>query len=91
MRQKGLTQIATLAILIVLVIVASAGSYYILKSMGKAPTFGLVPVTYFTPTPTPSGISDSDDPSVIESEFDSTTLNSFDTELDSLETSASSL
>jgi hypothetical protein len=91
MRQKGITQVLVLVILVILVAVASVSSYYILKSWGRAPVGGIVPVTYFTPTPTPTGISDSDDPSVIEAEFDSTTLDAFDSEIDSLETSASSL
>lgn len=83
MRQKGIAQIAVLIALILLVIAASAASYYILKSGGKAPTTGIVP--------TPAGVSDSDDPSVIESELDATSLDSIDNDLNNLETSASSL
>jgi len=91
MRQKGIAQIAVLLALILLVIAASAASYYILKNMGKAPTTGIVPVSYFTPAPTPAGVSDSDDPSVIESELNATSLDSIDNDLNNLETSASSL
>lgn len=91
MRQKGIAQIAVLIALILLVITVSAASYYLLKNMGKAPTTGIVPVSYFTPTPTPSGVSDSDDPSVIESELNATNLDLIDNDLNNLETSASSL
>lgn len=91
MKQKGIAQIAVLIALILLVITVSAASYYLLKNMGKAPTTGIVPVSYFTPTPTPSGVSDSDDPSVIESELDATSLDSIEGDLNNLETSASSL
>ena len=91
MRQKGTAQITVLITLILLVIAASAASYYILKSMGKAPTTGIVPVGNFTPTPTPDGVSDSEDPSVIESELNATGLDSIEGDLNNLETSASSL
>lgn len=83
MRQKGIAQIAVLLALILLVIAASAASYYILRSAGKIPTTGI--------GPTPVGISDSDDPSVIESELNTTNLDSIDSDLKNLETSASSL
>ena len=91
MRQKGIVQITVLVVLILLVITASAASYYILKSMGKAPTTGIVPVSNLTPTPTPGGVSDSDDPSVIESELNATSLDSTEGDINNLETSASSL
>jgi len=91
MRQKGIAQIAVLLALILLVVAVSAASYYILKNMGKVPTTGIVPVSYFTPAPTPAGVSDSDDPSVIESELDATNLDSVEGDLNNLETSASSL
>ena len=87
-----MTQLTVLLVLVLLVVAAAAGSYYILKGLGRAPTAGIVPVTYFTPTPTPFGeVSDSDDPDVLEAELDSTTLDSIDADLNSLETSASSL
>lgn len=91
MRQKGIAQIAVLVILTLLIVIASAVSYYLLKSMGKAPTTGIVPVRYFTPTPTPAGVSDFDDPSTIEAELDATSLDSIDNDLNDLETSAFSL
>lgn len=79
MRQKGFAQITILTLLVIVVVLASAASYYILKSAGKAPQ-------------APSGeVSDSDEASVIESELNSTTLDSIDTDIKNLETSASSL
>lgn len=90
MRQKGISQIPILVILLILVIAASAASYYVLKSAGKAPSRGIFPLV--TPTPTPSvEISDSDEPDVIESELDTTSLESVDNDLKDLETSAASL
>ena len=91
MRQKGFGQITILIALVIVVVLASAASYYILKSAGKAPSQGLVPVATSTPQAPTGEVSDSDEASVIESELNSTTLDSIDTDIQNLETSASSL
>ena len=91
--QKGSSPILVGVVIVLVILVASAASYYLLKSFGQAPTQSLVPVSQTTPVPvdTSSGISDSDDGATLESEIEDTSIDSVDSELNDLDASAASL
>lgn len=92
--QKGFSAVTLLVVLAIIFVLVSAGSFYYLKFQGKSLTSSLpfvqVAVTP-TPEPTTSGISTSTDISITEKELDETTIDSIDTELNKLDSSASSL
>lgn len=90
MREKGFSPIIVIVGLVALFIAASAGAYYFLKFTGKSP-YEKLEVSTISPTPSQAAISTSEDPKVIEKEIDDTTINSIDTDINNLETSASAL
>lgn len=92
-RQNGLAPAMALIILAILVVIVSAGAYYLLKNTGQYPseTLRTRPVDYGQPSQATSGdsgeeilVSDSDKTSDIEAELDSTSLGEFESDLDSL-------
>jgi len=82
--QKGTSVILVVVGLFLVILVASAASYYLLKSAGKIPGTA-------SPGTSVSEISDSDDATTLESEIDATTIDSIDSDLNGLDASASSL
>lgn len=96
MNQKGSSVIIlVVAIAVVAIVIASAVSFYVLKSQGKAPTY--MPLNNdYSPTsnyssPTPSSVSQKDDINTLETELDSTTTGEIDSDINNLNSSASSL
>ena len=81
-----------LVILVVVLILASGGSYFVLRSVGKTPQ-SLFPVATIvpsqtTPTPTPTpAVSESD----VKRELDDIDVGSIDSDVMELNSSASSL
>ncbi len=77
----------------VVLIVASAGAYYFLKMQGSSYTPILTgnskPYNYASPSVSP--ISNSDKTIDIQSEFNATSVNSVDTDLNQLDASSKSL
>lgn len=86
--EKGFVPVVFIMVLGVLVIGASAASYYILKKAGKVP--GSVNVSQDT-IATPLPISDSDEVVDITEEFDTTAIDSLESDFKELEASISSL
>ncbi len=92
--QKGFSSFTLIFVLVALLILVSAGSFYYLKSQGK-----VLPASFPfmqaeespSPKPTPSGVSTSTEITVVEEELDGTTIDSIDKELDELDSSASLL
>ncbi len=82
--QKGTSIVLVIGALFLIILVASAASYHLLKSAGKIPAIT-------SPTTSGTGISDSDDTKTLEEEIDTTTIDSIDADLNNLDASASSL
>lgn len=92
--QKGFSAVTLLVVLAIIFVLFSASSFYYLKFQGKIPTSNfpfLQVATTSTPEPTASGVSTSTDISTVEKELDETTIDSVETELNKLGSSASSL
>jgi hypothetical protein len=91
---QGLTPALFLIVLGVLILLASAGSYYLLKQAGKAPA---LPSFLGQPTGSPSPgatlvpVSSSGDADTIGTELESTNVGSPDEDFESLDAGASSL
>jgi len=90
MKQKGFSPIIILIVCAAIFLAASAGAYYFLKFTGKSP-YGSSTKTEVSQTESMSEISTSDDSGVIKKELDNTTIDSIDSDLQNLETQASSL
>ena len=86
--EKGFVPVFLITVLGILIIGASAAFFYILKQAGKAP--GPVSVLQKT-VATPLPISDSDELVDIANEFDTTEIESLESDFKELETSISSL
>lgn len=82
--QKGTSILLVIGALFLIILVASAASYYLLKSAGKIPETT-------SPATSATGISDADDAKTLGGELDATTIDSIDADLNSLDASASSL
>lgn len=95
MRNRGSGAIiVVIIVVIVLIIGASAASYYILKSQGKAPTVAenYRQITTYTPSPVgTTSVSNNDDVDTLEMELTETTTGDIDADVESLNSSASSL
>lgn len=92
--QKGFSSFTFIFVLGLLLVFASAGTFYYLKFQGKinSSSFPFMQIKSSpSPKPTSSGISTSTDVSVVEEELDGTTIDSIDQELDELDSSASLL
>jgi len=86
--EKGFVAVVFVTILGILIIGASAASYFILKKAGKVPGFvNVLQDTIATPLP----ISDSDEVVDIAEEFDTTVIDLLESDFEELETSISSL
>lgn len=95
MRHKGFSSIVLLVLMAALFILASAGAYYYLSMIGKAPNQKTT-LTQAIVTPTPglggvNPISDRSDSAILQSELEETTIASPDSDIQELETSASAL
>lgn len=86
--EKGFVPVVLITVLGVFIIGASAASYFILKKAGKLP--GPVNVSQDTIV-TPLPISDSDKVVDIAEEFDTTVIDSLESDFKELEASISSL
>ena len=86
--EKGFIPVVLIMVLGVLVIGASAASYFILKKAGKVPGFVNVSQDAIA---TPLPISDSDEVVDIAEEFDTTVIDSLESDFKELETSILSL
>jgi hypothetical protein len=91
--QKGFSSLNLVFILIILLALVSAGSFYYLKFQGKInpSDFSFMQEAVPSPKPTSSGISTSTEIPAVERELDGTAIDSIDQELDEMESSASSL
>lgn len=89
--QEGFSALTVLFVLVVLVILASAASYYILRNAGNTPTIPYRFSASLAPTGSQGSISESTNTNMIERELNDTTLNSPESDLKDLDTSASSL
>lgn len=92
-KNSGFAPVLMLILLGSLIVLAGAGSYYLLKSAGKAPGgFRLpFPTASTVPTGTPEPISNSTDLDIIEAEINQTQVGSPDSDLKNLDSSAASL
>lgn len=95
-KTKGFAGIAIVIILVFVVVAASAASYYILKSVGITPTALDLPqkVVNLLPSPTPVAagtVSDKTDLETLDREINSADLGETDSEINNLNSSASSL
>lgn len=91
---QGLTPVLFLIVLGILILLTSAGSYYLLKQAGKAPalpSFVGQPAGSPSPGVTPAPVSSSGDADVIEAELESVNVGSPDEDFESLDADASSL
>jgi len=86
--KKGFIPVVLIMVLGVFLIGASAASFYILKQAGKVPGFVNVSQDVVA---TPLPISDSDEVVDIADEFDTTVIDSLESDFEELETSISSL
>lgn len=86
--EKGFIPVVLIMVLGVFIIGASAASYFILKEAGKLP--GSVNISQDT-IATPLPISDSDEVVDIAKEFDTTVIDSLESDFKELEASISSL
>lgn len=95
--QEGFGQVLLIVALTVGIIALSATSYYLLKAQGKAPVGNTTLYSSPTPEETPAtkteigAISNSNDTKTIESEINSTDLDSIDSDLNTLLGSANSI
>ena len=91
--QEGFSAVVALILLVFLILLAGAGSYYILKNAGYTPTsnFNLPFLTQATPSPGPAEVSDSTNVTDLEKELEETTIESEEVEVNALESAASSL
>ncbi len=91
---QGLTPVLFLIVLGILILLASAGSYYLLKQAGRAPALPSF-VDQLTSSPSPEAtlapVSNSGDSDVIETELESTDVGSPDDDFESLDAGVSSL
>ena len=86
--EKGFISVVLVIVLGVFLIGASAASYFILKKAGKAPGFVNVSQDVVA---IPFPISDSDEVVDIAEEFDTTVIDSLESDFEELEASISSL
>lgn len=90
---QGFTPVLILIILFILVVLASAGSYYLLRQTGVAPDLPTSIKSLGKPqvSPAPIPISESDEIEVLLRELDDTNVGILDSDLDTLDSEASSL
>lgn len=90
--QRGISAVIVLVVLVFLILVAAAGSYYILKNAGYIPAnYNLPFLSQSTPSPAPSEVSDSTEVNDLEKEIEGTVVDSEESEIKQLESEASSL
>lgn len=88
--ESGFGQIILIVVLVLGIVALSATSYYLLKAQGKAPVGQSTLYPTATPTEVPvtsseiGAISNLNDTKTIESEINSTDLDSIDSDLNSL-------
>jgi len=89
-QQKGFVQIALIIFLILGIVILSAVSFYLLKSKGQEPVMNVSEVVE-SPAASVNPVTESNDTKSIEIDLNTTELDSFDTDLNNLDSSAGSL